>query len=217
VRFFVLLPPIFCKRIDSRIKKRRHRHHDFYAEQWKPTHLSRVSLRLGQRIDLKDSSLEKANFNGRNHPQSDRWVEVGGRTWRFKGKRTSEMSEKTNTVTVSRRSTRLFVEEQQLMEAGIAGQLGYESKYPPCDEKERERSKREVVTSSRSIQVLRMPVVDLGKVLCPIFPTTSEGIAKQGTFSWCSCAWNESCHGRFLMNPSLPSSAWETLLIVIQS
>lgn len=89
------------------------------------------------------------------------------------------MSEKTNTVTVSRRSTRLFVEEQQLMEAGIAGQLGYESRYPPCDEKEREKPQREVVTSSRSIQVLRMPVVDLGKVLCPIFPTTSEGIAKQ--------------------------------------
>jgi tyrosine-protein phosphatase SIW14 len=92
------------------------------------------------------------------------------------------MTEKTNTVTVSRRSTRLFVEEQQLMEAGNAGQLGFESRYPSGDEKEIDRPQREGVISSSSIQVLKMPVVDLGKSLCPIFPATLEDIGKQGTF-----------------------------------
>jgi tyrosine-protein phosphatase SIW14 len=90
------------------------------------------------------------------------------------------MAEKTNAVTISRRSTRLFVEEQQPMEAGNA--LGCESKHLPGDEKQRERSAREAATSSSNIQVLRMPVVDLGKPLCPIFPTTLEDIEKQGAF-----------------------------------
>jgi tyrosine-protein phosphatase SIW14 len=95
------------------------------------------------------------------------------------------MSENKNDVTVSRRSTRLFVDEQQLTEAETTVQLGYESRCSCGDEKEREklqRELREAVTSSSSIEVLRMPVVDLGKELCPIFPTTSEDIGKQGRF-----------------------------------
>jgi tyrosine-protein phosphatase SIW14 len=92
----------------------------------------------------------------------------------------SKMSDKINAVTVSRRSTRLFVEDQQVIEMGTA--LGCDSRYLPGDEKDRERPAREAVTSSSSIQVLRMPVVDLGKALCPIFPTTSEDIGKQGAF-----------------------------------
>jgi tyrosine-protein phosphatase SIW14 len=86
-----------------------------------------------------------------------------------------------NAITISRRSTRLFVEEQQFMEVGSAGQQGYESRFPPGDENERDKPQREAVTSSSSVQALRMPTVDLGKMLCPIFPTTSEDIGKQGT------------------------------------
>ncbi len=96
------------------------------------------------------------------------------------------MSKTNNAVTVSRRSTRLFVEEQQPMEAGIMVQMGYESRCSSGDEKERERPQTEIrdaVTSSSSIEVLRRPAVDLGKELCPIFPTTSEDIEKQGIFS----------------------------------
>jgi tyrosine-protein phosphatase SIW14 len=95
------------------------------------------------------------------------------------------MSENKNAITVSRRSTRLFVEEQQLMEAGIVVHMGYESRYSSGDEKERDRPQREAVTSSSTIKILRMPVVDLGKELCPIFPTTSEDIEKQGMFCLC--------------------------------
>ncbi|KAE9377774.1 hypothetical protein N431DRAFT_329579 [Stipitochalara longipes BDJ] len=82
-----------------------------------------------------------------------------------------------NAVTISRRSTRLFVEEQQLLEAGYV--VGHESRYPPGDEKERDRPQRETVISSSSIKLLRVPTVDLGKALCPIFPTTPEDIGKQ--------------------------------------
>lgn len=85
-----------------------------------------------------------------------------------------------NAVTISRRSTRFFVEDQQPMEKGNA--LGCESKHLPGGEKQRERSAREAATSSSNIQVLRMPVVHLGKPLCPIFPTTLEDIEKQGAF-----------------------------------
>lgn len=97
------------------------------------------------------------------------------------------MSENKNAVTISRRSTRLFVEEQQLAETGTTVQMGFESRCSSGDEKERERPHREpteAVTSSSSIEDLRMPVVDLGKELCTIFPTTSEDIGKQGTFPW---------------------------------
>jgi hypothetical protein len=102
------------------------------------------------------------------------------RPGRIEETKKSKMSEKMNAVTISRRSTRLFVEDQQAVETGNA--LGCDSRYPPGDEKDRERLARETVTSSSSIQVLRMPVVDLGKALCPIFPSTSEDIGKQGTF-----------------------------------
>ncbi|PMD44017.1 hypothetical protein L207DRAFT_525387 [Hyaloscypha variabilis F] len=87
------------------------------------------------------------------------------------------MSEKMNAITISRRSNRLFVEEQQLLEAGKAG--GHESRQISGDEKERDRPQRETVSTSSSIKVLQMPVVELGMALCPIFPTTSEDIGKQ--------------------------------------
>ncbi len=94
------------------------------------------------------------------------------------------MSENKNAATVLRRPTRLFIEEQQLVEAGTIAQIGYESRCSSGDEKERERPQhelREAVLSSGGIEVLQIPVVDLGKELCPIFPTTLEDIGKQGT------------------------------------
>jgi hypothetical protein len=95
------------------------------------------------------------------------------------GTKNNKMSEKMNAITISRRSNRLFVEEQQLLEAGKAG--GHESRQISGDEKERDRPQRETVSTSSSIKVLQMPVVELGMALCPIFPTTSEDIGKQGT------------------------------------
>jgi tyrosine-protein phosphatase SIW14 len=100
----------------------------------------------------------------------------------LKGTKESKMSEN-NAVAVSRRPTRLFVEEQKLIEVTNMVQMGYESRHSSGDEKERDRPQREAVTSSSSIEVLRMPVVDLGKELCSIFPITSEGIGKQGMSS----------------------------------
>jgi len=90
------------------------------------------------------------------------------------------MLEKMNAITISRRSVRLFVEEQQPLETGNA--VGHESRYPSGDEKEHDRPQRETVPSLGSIKALRVPVVELGKALCPIFPTTSEDIGKQGMF-----------------------------------
>jgi len=87
------------------------------------------------------------------------------------------MPEKMNAITISRRPARLFVEEQQLLEVGYAA--GHESRYPSSDEKENDRQ-REAAPSLASIKALRVPVVELGKALCPIFPTSSEDIGKQG-------------------------------------
>jgi len=124
-------------------------------------------------------TLEEENFTGRNR----RSRRLSGSKFvtdsEFEGTKESKMSENKNAITISRRSTRLFVEEQQLMEAGNVVHMGYESRYSSGDEKERDRSQREAVTSSTTVEVLRMPVVDLGKKLCPIFPTTSEDVGKQ--------------------------------------
>jgi hypothetical protein len=129
---------------------------------------------------LKDSSFEEANINGRNLLRGSRGVEVRlGREIHKDNQ--SKMPEKTNAVTVSRRSTRIFAKEQHFMGEGTAGQLGYDSRQPSAEQKQRERSQQENVDSSISIQVLRIPVVDLGKSLCPIFPTTSEDIEKHST------------------------------------
>jgi len=90
------------------------------------------------------------------------------------------MLEKMNAITISRRSARLFVEEQQPLQIGNA--VGNESRYSPGDEKEYDRPQRETVLSLGNIKAPRVPVVELGKALCPIFPTTSEDIGKQGMF-----------------------------------
>jgi len=95
-----------------------------------------------------------------------------------------EMQEaKKKAVTVSRRSTRLFVEEQQMMMgSGNTSQTIHDLRYLSGDEKERERDKscRETVSPSISMEVRRVPMVELGKDLSDIFPKTEEEIEKQG-------------------------------------
>ena len=105
----------------------------------------------------------------------------------------TKMADVTNTNAVSRRSTRLFVEEQEVMEAGNADQMGHESRYgSSSDEKDKERQPRKQPqmslcresrrSSTSSVEGVMIPMVDLGKDLCGIFPTT-EDMGKHGRFS----------------------------------
>ena len=98
----------------------------------------------------------------------------------------TKMAEGTNTSAVSRRSTSLFVDEQEVMEAGNVSQMMYESRYgSSSDEKDKEKPQlslsRESMTSSTiSIEGGMIPMVDLGKDLYGIFPTTVEDMGKHG-------------------------------------
>jgi tyrosine-protein phosphatase SIW14 len=95
-----------------------------------------------------------------------------------------KMAERSS-ATVSRRSTRLFVEEQDNMERGNAGQILSESRYGPSgDEKEKEKPQRDEKTSLTSNTAAGiLPMVNLGKDIGGIFPTTVEDMAKHGTQS----------------------------------
>ncbi|ESZ97077.1 hypothetical protein SBOR_2507 [Sclerotinia borealis F-4128] len=91
---------------------------------------------------------------------------------------------------ISRRSTRIFVGEQEAMELGNAGigMVPHDNKYGTTqDEKSKEKDKqhREGRSSSHQshLQALGVPVVEFGRDLSPLFPSTSEAIATQVTKS----------------------------------
>jgi hypothetical protein len=86
-------------------------------------------------------------------------------------------------TTVSRRSTRLFEDDQMNVEAGAAG-MAYESRYgSSSDEKDKEKPTRDRGSTSSNFDVRLLPVVDLGIDLFGMFPTTAEDMAKQGMWS----------------------------------
>jgi tyrosine-protein phosphatase SIW14 len=98
----------------------------------------------------------------------------------------TNMAEATQT-TVSRRSTRLFVKDQDSAEVGTAG-IAYESRYgSSSDEKEKEKEKerpaRETGPPSGNVDARLVPIVDLGIDLSGMFPTTAEDMGKQGMLS----------------------------------
>jgi hypothetical protein len=96
----------------------------------------------------------------------------------------TNMAEATQT-TVSRRSTRLCVKDQDSVEVGTAG-IAYESRYgSSSDEKEKEKEKpaRETGPPSGNVDARVVPIVDLGIDLSGMFPTTAEDMGKHGMLS----------------------------------
>jgi tyrosine-protein phosphatase SIW14 len=91
------------------------------------------------------------------------------------------MQESTNQGAISRRSTRIFMEEQLTLESGNHLSL-YEMRCSSKEEMEKENGQRDMSTSASS-DISLVPRVNLGKDLCNIFPITPDAIGKQGTSS----------------------------------
>jgi hypothetical protein len=85
------------------------------------------------------------------------------------------MAEATIT-TVSRRSTRLFDEEQGVNMNGGTGL----HRHSGCDEKTKEKLQRDPRVSQRSNDTGNIQRVDLGKDLSGLFPKTMADMGKQG-------------------------------------
>jgi hypothetical protein len=86
-----------------------------------------------------------------------------------------------NRNAVSRRSTRIFMEEQVLMEHGITKQNDCEPSNNSGDENEKIKVQPGRVSSTTSTQFGAMQTVDVGRDLNGIFPQTLEDMGKQGT------------------------------------
>ncbi|KAF7866944.1 hypothetical protein EAF04_005785 [Stromatinia cepivora] len=91
---------------------------------------------------------------------------------------------------ISRRSTRIFVTEQEAMESGNAGvaMVPYETRSnnnQDDNEKEKDKKHGEGRSSSHQtpLEALSGPVVDVGRDLGALFPSTTEAIATQVTNS----------------------------------
>lgn len=94
------------------------------------------------------------------------------------------MAEATNTTTtISRRSTRFFIGEQDAMEAGIAGQTEREPRHGSEEQERPQKAQKPQrnVPSTTSTEGPIIPLVDFGKDLCGMFPTTVEDIDDHGT------------------------------------
>jgi hypothetical protein len=94
-------------------------------------------------------------------------------------------------TTVSRRSTRIMIEEE-LMEVGSLNQGVYDSRGSSGDELEKDKQQRESRSSSlgtscsscsSGIDGRLMPTVDLGKDIFEIMPSTVEELGKEGKIS----------------------------------
>jgi hypothetical protein len=99
-------------------------------------------------------------------------------------KKEIRMAETKTSTTISRRSARLFLGEQEATEAGIPGQMERELRLV-SEEKEQERSQKPMKPQKRtpptsSIETPIIPLVDFGKDLCGILPSTLEDMNDHG-------------------------------------
>lgn len=100
-----------------------------------------------------------------------------------------QKSNTTSTSAMSRRSARTFVEEQDAADAALPLHLASsETRVPGLDDRERDKmhqpvSQREQRSASSSISLPAglIPMVDLGKDMSRLFPSTVEDMGKQGT------------------------------------
>jgi hypothetical protein len=88
----------------------------------------------------------------------------------------------TTTTTISRRPTRLVAKDQESVGTVFAG-IAYEPRSSSSSDEDTEESPRETSAARSSPEPREIPDVDLGIDLSGIFPTTPEGIGKQGRLS----------------------------------
>lgn len=91
-----------------------------------------------------------------------------------KGLEKAKMSD--NGSAISRRSTRMYKEENAYNEAGNSSTM-LESRTPSVDENDQPQRDQ---SASTSFQTRLAPRVDLGLDLCGIFPTTADDMGKEG-------------------------------------
>ena len=108
---------------------------------------------------------------------------------------------------ISRRSTRLFLGEQEAMEAGIIGQVERES-MQFSEEKEQERSQKPPMSwpPENSIKVPTIPLVDFGTDLSGIFPSTLEAMSDHGMpYKVTMAESSADAHSSYQQSPSFQS------------
>ena len=94
------------------------------------------------------------------------------------------MAEAATGTTISRRSTRLFIVAQYDVEAGLAGQVERESRQG-SEGKEQEKLQKALkpqkkVATANNKEAPMVPLVDFGRDLCGIFPSTAEDMIDHG-------------------------------------
>ena len=92
---------------------------------------------------------------------------------------------------VSKRTTRVFLEEQDIVENGTGGRMTYESQYGSMFEDKEMTKKPESWSPARSIDLRASPAMDIGTDLCGIVPNKVEDFGKEGMHSprYCHFVW----------------------------
>ncbi len=137
-----------------------------------PARLSRPSLRIQHRAQLRLCLGSKFEST----PPSSNDTFGSGESME-----NLHMQESLSKGAISRRSTRIFMEEQLTLESGN-NISSYDMRCSSKEEIEKENGQRDMSTSVSS-DISPVPTVNLGKDLCNIFPTTPDTIGKQGTYS----------------------------------
>lgn len=98
------------------------------------------------------------------------------------------MADTTTSTTVSRRSTRLFLEEQSSAEAGTVGQMERESRNVSEEtEQERPQKPQKRTPPANSLDGPMIPLVDFGMDLSGLFPSALEDMKDHGMPSIICC------------------------------
>lgn len=95
-------------------------------------------------------------------------------------RKVAKMAETTNSTTISRRSTRLFIEEQNAAEAGIVGQMERESRNISEKEQEKSQKPQNRTPPTNSVEGPIIPLVDFGMDLSGLFPSAVEDMKDHG-------------------------------------
>lgn len=119
------------------------------------------------------------------------------------------MAETTTSTTISRRSTRLFIEKQNAAEAGTAGQMELRESRNASEEKEQERPQKPQKSQKRAsppngTEGPIMPMVDFGMDLSGLFPSALEDRKDQSTP--CPARCDKSPTDTFTVTKSLQAS-----------
>ena len=95
-------------------------------------------------------------------------------------KKEVKMADAKTSTTISRRSTRLFLEEQEAMEADMERELRLVSEQKEQEKSQKPSQPQKRTPPTNSIETPIIPLVDFGKDLCGIFPSTLEDMNDHG-------------------------------------